>query len=193
MVSAAIPQEMSLDDWAALPEDQPGELVDGALEEEEVPDATHEVVVAWLLDLLRTYFRPRGGLVLGSGLKLGVQPRRGRLGDVVCYAAGRRPPKRGLVRVPPDVLVEVVSPSPQDERRDRVQKPDEYAAFGVRLYWLVDPGLRTFEIWELGPGGKYVHACAAERGKLVDVPGCEGMMVDLDALWAEVDELPDAD
>jgi Uma2 family endonuclease len=191
VVSAAFPVEITLEEWAALPEDEPGELVDGALEDEEVPDATHEIVVAWLLALLRGYLLPRGGMVMGSGLKLGVLPRRGRMGDVVCYFAGRRPPKRGLVRLPPDVVVEVVSPSPQDERRDRVQKPGDYAAFGVRWYWLVDPELRTFEVWELGADGRYVHARAAERGTVADVPGCEGLLVDLDALWAEVAELAD--
>jgi Uma2 family endonuclease len=190
MVSAVTPHAMTVDEWGALDEDEPGELVDGRLEEEEGPDAAHEAAVAWLLELLRSYFRPRAGLVLGSGLKLAVRPRRGRIGDVVCYGPGKRPPKRGVVRIPPDVIVEVVSPSATDERRDRVQKPDDYAAFGVRYYWLVDPELRAFEVWELGPDGRYVHARAAERGLVDSVPGCEGLIVDLDALWAEVDSLP---
>lgn len=183
---------MTLEEWAALPEDVEGELVDGVLVEEEVPDYTHEAVVVWLLVVLRDHFRARGGDAVGSGLKLGVTPRRGRIGDVVAYARGRRPPARGVVRVPPDVIVEVVSPRPSDERRDRVQKPDDYAAFGVRWYWLVDPELRTFEVWELGADGRYVRALGAEAGRIERVPGCDGLVVDLDALWAEVDALGDA-
>jgi Uma2 family endonuclease len=193
MVTASSSREMTVEEWASLPEDEPGELVDGVLVEEEVPDATHETIVSWFLYVLRAYFMVRGGVVYGSGLKLGVRPRRGRLGDVVCYGAGRKPPRRGVVRVPPDLIVEVVSPSPNDERRDRVHKPDDYAAFGVRWYWLVDPELRTFEVWELDSRGRYARALAAERGRLEAVPGCEGLALDLDAMWHEVDALPDAE
>lgn len=190
MVSATAPRRMTLEDWAALPEDEGGELVDGLLTEEEVPDLIHETVARWLLFLLHRHFAARGGLAVGSGLKLGIAPGRGRLGDVVAYSAERRPPARGVVRVPPDVLVEVVSPSPTDERRDRVQKPDDYAAFGIKWYWLVDPALRSFEIWELGSDARYVRALAVESGLLERVPGCEGLVVDVDAMWAEVDALP---
>jgi Uma2 family endonuclease len=180
---------MTVDQWADLPEDLEGELIDGALVKEEMPSAIHETVVKWLLALLAAYFDPRGGFAFPSGLKLAVSAKRGRLADVSCYVPGRKPQARGAVRVPPDVLVEVVSPAPSDERRDRIDKPDEYAAFGVRFYWLVDPELRSFEVWELGADGRYVRACSATSGKVERVPGCEGLVVDLDALWREVDRL----
>ncbi|HVY47938.1 MAG TPA: Uma2 family endonuclease [Minicystis sp.] len=187
MAAATPPGLLSLEAWAARDEDARGELVDGVLVEEEVPDFIHELVVAFLLRRLADWLEPRGGVVVGSGLKLAVSPHRGRLGDVAAYFAGRRPPARGLVRIPPDVLVEVVSPSPGDERRDRVQKPRDYAAFGVKYYWLVDPALRSFEVWELDVTGRYAQALAAEGGRVEDVPGCEGLEIDLDALWGRVE------
>ena len=36
--------EMSVEEWLNLPEDDEGELVSGRLEDEEVPDAVHEMV-----------------------------------------------------------------------------------------------------------------------------------------------------
>ena len=181
---------MSLAAWAALPEDEPGELVDGQLVEEEVPDAIHEVLVSWLNALLRAWLKPRRGFVLGSDARFAVRPRRGRKPDLsVFLPGGRVPPRRGLIRVPPDIAVEVVSSSPRDIRRDRIEKLDEYAAFGVRFYWLLDPEARTLEIFELGPAGLYTRVLGATEGALEPIPGCEGLRVDLDEMWEEMDRL----
>jgi Uma2 family endonuclease len=191
---AGRPPEMSLAEWAALPEDDGGELVDGRLVEEEVPDAIHEDVVSWLNALFRAWIIARGGFVLGSDAKFGLKPRRGRKPDLsVFLPGGPVPPRRGVIRVPPGIAVEVVSPDPRDVRRDRVEKLAEYAAFGVRFYWILDPEARTLEIYELGAAGRYEHALGATGGRIDCPPGCEGLVVDLDALWAELDRLGPAE
>jgi Uma2 family endonuclease len=188
-MTASATRRLSVEEWGALEEDIEGELVDGALVEEEMPDFVHETVVLWLLMLLGLHFNGRGGFVAGSGVKLAIRPGRGRLADVVCFGPGKRPAPYGVVKTVPDIVVEVVSPTPRDERRDRVEKLHDYAVLGARLYWIVDPRVRSFEIWELGVDGRYVRAVAAVAGEVTDVPGCEGLVVDLDALWAEVDRL----
>jgi Uma2 family endonuclease len=63
---ATTPRMLTLEEWAALDEDVPGELVDGVLEEEEVASWAHELVVSWLIRLLGGWIVPRGGFVLGS-------------------------------------------------------------------------------------------------------------------------------
>lgn len=131
----------------------------------------------------------RGGFVFGSEVKYGVSERRGRKPDVtVHFPGGPGLPRRGLVRVPPGVAIEVLSPSPRDGRRGRVDKPDEYAQFGVRFTWIIDPEERTLEFFELGLDGRYVRAMGAADGTVAP-PGCEGLVLELDALWAEVDRL----
>ena len=179
---------MSVDAWASLPDEERGELVDGLLVEEEVPDYDHESIVSWLVFALYGWIVPRGGFVFGSETKLALRPGGGRKPDVsVFFPGGAVPPRHGPGRVAPDVLVEVISSSARDVRRDRIDKAKEYAAFGVRFYWLIDPDKRTFEIFELQAGG-YLRVVAAAEGA-VDVPGCAGLRLDLDALWAEVDRL----
>ncbi len=183
---------MTVTEWAALPEDEPGELVHGQLVEEEMPDLVHELVVSWLIALFHGWTEHRGGFVFGSEAKFVVAPRRGRKPDLSVYFHGARAlPAHGAVRVPPDLVVEVVSPTPRDGRRDRVEKPDEYAAFGVRYYWIVDPAQRTVEILELGKDARYVRAQALVDGTS-RVPGCPGLSLDLDALWRKVDRLEKA-
>lgn len=180
---------MSIEQWQQMDEDQPGELVAGRLEEEEVPDSTHEVVVSVLLRVLMAWAEIHRGFVLGSETRYALTERRGRKPDIsVFLTRDRKLPRRGAVTTPPGAVVEVVSPSPRDRRRDRVEKLREYAAFGVACYWLVDPDARTVEVLLLGPDGRYVHALDAVDG-VVDVPGCEGLTLDLDALWRELDDL----
>ena len=172
-----------------MPEDEPGELVDGYLEEEEVPNLVHETVVIWLAWLLKTWLGRRG-FVFGSEAKYAVSLERGRKPDVAVYLDpdGSRLPRHGIVRVPPDIAVEVVSPSPRDERRDRIEKMDEYAAFGVRFYWILDPSLQSLEIFEL-TAGRYARAARATEGRMESVPGCAGLVIDLDDLWGEIARL----
>jgi len=183
---------MTLAEWADLDEDEPGELVNGLLVEDEERGAERDIVGAWLIWILRSWLASvnvGGGFVGASDTRFGVSPVRGRKPDAYVYLAGRRPPRRGLVTIPPDIMVEVVSPRPKDARRDRVEKLREYAAFGVRYYWIVDPAIRTFEILELGADGRYTHAASSSEGKIDPVPGCAGLTIDVDALWAEVDQL----
>jgi Uma2 family endonuclease len=181
---------MSVDEWFALPEDEPGELVDGRLVEEEVPDSTHELIVTWLTSLLRSWMRGRSGFVLGSGAKLKLSERRGRMPDASAFLpGGSKPPARGPIPVPPDIAIEVVSTTPRDMRRDRIEKMGDYAAFKVRFYWLIDPVARLLEIYELEDGGFYRRVVGADGGKVEDVPGCPGLSLDLDELWAELDSL----
>lgn len=184
--------EMTVDAWAALDEDQPGELVDGRLEEEEMPTILHELVVAWLVSVLHAWARPRGGFVLGSEAKLIVGARRGRKPDVSAYLPGHQLPARSAAATtrPPTLVVEVLSPRPRDVRRDVVDKLADYATFGVQHYWLVDPLARTVDIRRLDPGGRHVTLLSAADGVL-PVPEHDGLVLDLDGLWREVDEVSD--
>lgn len=55
----------------------------------------------------------------------------------------------------PDLVVEILSPG--TSRRDRSEKADLYARFGVREYWLVSPETQTIEVLVPGEGGYSVH------------------------------------
>src|SRR5437764_576341 len=88
LLDEAVHGELSLAEWFALPEDARGELVDGRLVEEEVPNYVHEILVILLGSLLRGWFAPRGGFVGGSEAKLAVGPKKGRRPDLTVYFVG---------------------------------------------------------------------------------------------------------
>ena len=180
---------MTLEEWSELPEDVEGELVDGFLVEEEEATLVHEVIVAWLIRKLGDWGEVRGTVIAASNAKFAVAPRTGRKPDLTMFLPENLPRNVALVRTVPYVAVEIVSQSARDRRRDRVEKYAEYAAFGIPWYWIVDPKPGSLEIFERGADGRYVLALSASGGVQTDVPGCEGLILDLDALWAQVDRV----
>lgn len=168
--------------WAALPEDDDRELVGGELVEAEVAGFGHCRVVALLTVQLHAHFAPRGAYVVGDGLRLSLTDRGGRVPDAAVFLA--RPPRTGPVDLAPAIVVEVLSPGPVNQRRDRLAKVAEYAARGIAQCWIVDPEAQTLEILALR-GAVYAHVAAGARGPL-PVPDHPGLTLDLDALF-EVD------
>lgn len=189
-MAAAARRAMTLEEWAALPGDVPGEWVDGRVEEEEMASFAHALCVGWLVMVLGTWLGDRG-FIFPSDSKYAVAEDRGRKPDVSVFLPGRPLPagRASVSHRPPSIAIEVVTPTPRDQRRDRVEKLAEYARFGVTWYWLLDPELRTLEILELDERGRYAHVLGRSEGRVSDVPGCEGLALDLDGLWARVDRL----
>jgi Uma2 family endonuclease len=130
--------------------------------DEELPDAVHELAISWLIAVFGSWLARRG-FVFGSELKVVLGPRSGRKPDLV-----------------PDIAIEVITPSPRDERRDRIAKMGEYAAFGIEYYWLVDPALGSVEIFELNRDRKYTNVVGVTSGVIERVPGCDGLGLDVD-------------
>jgi Uma2 family endonuclease len=67
----------------------------------------------------------------------------------------------------PDLLVELVSSS--SVRRDRYDKKELYARFGVKEYWIGDPANKTLEVLTLKESRHELHSCVEEKGKLASV------------------------
>jgi Uma2 family endonuclease len=187
----APPRRMTIDEWAALDEDEAGELVDGVLVEEEDVGALHEAIVIWLAQMIRNWLMSRGR-VLGSDAKLAVSSTRGRKPDLTVFLTRVKLPSRKVIRTPPDIAVEVMSPTPRDRRRDRSDKLVEYAAFGIRYYWVVDPEAQTLDVLERTADGVYQVVLTASAG-VVAIPGCVGLSLDLGALWDEIADFDDED
>ena len=80
----------------------------------------------------------------------------------------------------PDLVVEILSPS--SIRRDRYDKQAQYARFGVKEYWIVDPANRSLEILALQDKQFIVHSSAAETGQ-AESRVLAGLIVDVASLF----------
>ena len=87
--------------------------------------------------------------------------------------------RRGIMGTP-DLVVEVISPG--SVRRDRYDKRELYARFGVKEYWLADVANRSLEVLTLQNGAYQLSSFATGTGKISStvLPGLELDLAQLD-------------
>lgn len=138
---ATIHSRATEDDLRNAPEDgQKHELVDGAIVVS--PAGTrHGLVSVRLSGRLNAFVEARKlGYVVDSSTGFRLPGGNVRLPDVAFIARGHFPDERvpdDFSNVPPDLAVEVLSPS--DRARFVLDKVGEYLQAGVRLVWVIDP------------------------------------------------------
>jgi Uma2 family endonuclease len=127
------------------------ELIEGELIEMSPAMPEHGWHGAELGFALAFHAKPRRlGVVFDSsvGYKFGSNPDTVREPDVSFFRTERLPPRkdwRTFFTVPPDIAVEILSPS---ERRALINKKiGIYLAVGVRQLWLVDPRKRIVTVY----------------------------------------------
>jgi Uma2 family endonuclease len=134
---------LTIADWDAMPygDGNRYEIIEGELFVSTSPGLTHQMVSDNLFFLIRSFLKtnPIGTIVSTPGLILsnfsGVIP------DLVFFRREQRDTivKDDRLHGPPALVVEILSPSAANIRRDRVVKLQLYAKHGVPEYWIIDP------------------------------------------------------
>lgn len=142
------------------------EIVDGEYLVSKQPHAVHQMVCH------RTAYRlEQWNELTGEGV---VIPAPGVLFSTEDAVAPdiiwiRQPPggsvygDDGKIHVAPDLVVEVLSPGAENERRDRQLKLKLYAVRGVREYWLIDWLTNTIQVYR-NQSGQFVLGAELGRG-----------------------------
>ena len=134
-------------------EEEPGflyELARGMLEVTEVPGDDHWQIVHNLHEMFSAYSRLHPGAIRrighGSDVRLIIpvleSDRHPDLG-----VALRDDPRDDRKRLRPSLVAEVVSPGKKARQRDYEEKLEEYLAFGLDEYWVVDPERRIVTLF----------------------------------------------
>jgi Uma2 family endonuclease len=156
-VSAA-PRRATFEDLEDVPENLVGEIIDGELIVSPRPAPRHALAGTAIGSIVFDRFDgPPGDPAAPGGWRILFEPEL-HLGDdalvpdVAGWRRDRMPslPKEAAFTLPPDWVCEVASPS--TTAIDRARKMPIYAREGVGHLWIVDPVVRTLEVYRLSAG-----------------------------------------
>ncbi|MGW0841091.1 Uma2 family endonuclease [Streptomyces sp. NPDC002787] len=166
--------QMSVEEFEELERHAPEmvrlEFIQGKVQVKPVTDGNHDHIVAWLQRLCMQH-RPELWLYGDRGMKIeGYRKGRARPDGVLApfgFAAGH-----GDWSDPQSVLmvVEVTSYDNDTHQRDRVEKPDGYAAAGIPVYLLIDRDDCSVVVFNQPEGGRYRHEEKFAFGATVKLP-----------------------
>jgi Uma2 family endonuclease len=176
--------KLTIEDFELFPEDgQRHELIDGEHVVTPAPTARHQRASGRLYLALQeaaghgergeVYFAPLDVVLSPTDV---VQPdllfvRRERIGII-----DRR------VEGPPDLVVEIISPS--SRRTDELLKRRAYERYGVGELWVVDPELEVVRIYRReGEGFARPQELSAERGDQVESPLLPDLLLEVASLF----------
>ncbi len=118
------------------------ELARGVVEVTRDPGELHGLIVCFLYDAISNYRRQHPSILQrhggGGEIRLFLPGRVSiRNPDVAVVLQGT--PKNPSGHRPPALVMEVVSRGADAHHRDHVTKREEYLAYGVHEYWIIDP------------------------------------------------------
>jgi len=134
---------------AQLPESNlPTEIWDGHLVVAPAPVPSHQIISSRVEDALRRFVsRRRLGIVLDAPVDVVLNPKLVYQPDILFISKPRLHLITDRIQGPPDLVVEIVSGDRR--KRDYKDKEDNYEAYGVKEYWIVDPDKEHIEVWWL--------------------------------------------
>jgi Uma2 family endonuclease len=177
----------SYEDLLRLPDNVVGEILGGELHASPRPSVRHALAASSLTgELLGPFQRGRGG---PGGWWILAEPEIHLGHDVLVPDLGgwrreRLPtlPDDAALTMAPDWVCEVISPS--TSRIDRVKKLPIYSRESVAHAWIVDPSLRTLEVFRR-EGSDWLLILTASDDDVVRAAPFEAVEIDLLALWGE--------
>ncbi len=150
--------------YRTWPDDQRIEIVGGVVYDmTPAPLVRHQMVSGNLEEALRAFFKGKPCRMLHAPVDVRLSEEDVVQPDilVVCDESKFRPTH---VEGPPDLVVEILSPSTTSH--DRVRKFNLYASAGVKEYWLVTTYPPLIEVFTLTHDGYRLHGGYEDRHTL---------------------------
>jgi Uma2 family endonuclease len=165
------------------PSNNPVEFTDGRVEVLAMPKMSHQLILAFLYDLLSKFVRQRDlGKVLFAALRVRLRPGMIREPDIVFMK------KEHVGRMGEDfwegadLVMEIVSEGAESRRRDFIDKRREYAQGKIPEYWIVDPQEQRITVLRLN-GSEYIVHGEFAPGQIATSALLPGFVADVAAVF----------
>lgn len=178
--------QMSVEEFEELARRAPElvrlEFVNGKVQVKPVPNGNHAEIVKWLQKLCMQHrpdlwLYPEQGIAIGTYRKGRARPDGVLAPDGHFAGAGEWAATAGVL-----MTVEVTSRDADTNRRDRVEKPDGYAAAGIPVHLLVDREACSVTVFTEPEKGTYRSATTRPFGAVVELPAPVGFALDTEKL-----------
>jgi len=126
------------------------------------------------------------GQVLTAPLPVRLWPEKYREPDIVFLSSKRMQQLTGNYPEGADLVMEVVSGSDEDRRRDLETKRKEYALAGIAEYWIIDPENHQITVLRLD-GEQYMVHGECGTGQQAASVLLDEFKVNVDAVFAAAD------
>ena len=135
--------------YDVITEHQKAEFINGEIIVHSPAKLEHVKSLGSLFKLLSTFVEQRGLGLVGQEKMLITLSRNDYESDICYFPAAKASlfSDKQMKFPAPDLAVEILSPS--TAHVDRETKFEDYAAHGVREYWIIDPDTQTFEQYQL--------------------------------------------
>ncbi len=155
-------KEWTVDDYLLLGEIKtPCQLINGELIMSPAPHPNHQRVLRELFKVFDSVNLP--GEIFFAPIDLYIDNKNVFQPDLAYVSAENKSviTNRGI-EGPIEIVVEIISPS--NSYTDRNQKKSSYLKFGIKEYWIVDPGNKSIEIYSPQSGGEVPIVFLSEEG-----------------------------
>ena len=181
---------LSYEDYAAIDDGRHYQVLDGELIMSPSPSTRHQFAGLEIATALHLYARAQGGRAFIAPMDVVLRAERPAviLQPDVLYV---RPERRAIVtkpniQGPPDLVVEILSPS--NARLDTVRKKALYARYAVPELWIVSDEQDQLEVYRLGPDGAYGRPELYLPGDRLESPLLPNFTLDVAAIFPPEDE-----
>ncbi len=170
-------------DYLETPEDKRFELIEGELTMTTSPTIYHQWISKNIEYELERHVREKGeGRVFDAPCDVYLDNENVFQPDILFVSEERL----GIigeknVQGAPDIVIEILSEA--SAYNDLIKKKKLYAKFGVREYWLVDPGEKAVEIHSL-KGEVFSLSRSFTLNDILESPLLEGLKIELSLVFA---------
>jgi len=176
-------KRISVNYYKLLPEGAPYQLIEGELVMTPAPNPRHQIILGNIVEKIRSFIKGKG-IALFSPVDVYLDDENAFQPDLVYLSEERKAIiKKDGIYGAPDIVIEILSPS--TAHYDLREKFKVYERTGVREYWIVDPDMKTVEVY-INDGGafslKYKVEVEGEVGSTI----LEGFKINIEEIFTDL-------